>query len=273
MADWVRDNERTNFKQVWLELVNRYADKPDPVGRAMSEWVRLFPDQVPFTVSESDPRVMGRFKTSEEASAWVENNRDLVKKYPEGSSFLIPQTGEFTFDAYKALKAEGYRQNKLVGDFLQEVFVSRSRQYYYEQQDIFENMLARTSSDEEKRKLREKWSVWSSEYRKTRPLFELDLAESASKSVVRKQSYEDMKRMLSETDINTPAANALRRMVNIYEDYRYNVNNVYNSRSERDVNIRKSLREAALIELKEVAATDANASSAFDVLFANFLRD
>jgi len=273
MADWVRDNQRTNFKQVWLELINRYADKPDPVGRAMAEWVRLFPDQVPFTVSESDPRVMGRFKTSQEASAWVANNRDLVKKYPEGSSYLIPQTGEFTFDAYKTLKAEGFRQSKLVGDFLQEVFVSRSRQYYFEQRDVYESMLARATSDQQKKQLREKWGLWSQEYRATRPLLELDLAESASKVVERQQSYADLKRMLAETDIDTPGANAIRKMINIYEEYQYNVGTVYNSRSEKDVNIRKSLREAALIELREVASTDANASSAFDVLFANFLRD
>lgn len=273
MADWVRDNERTNFKQVWLELINRYADKPDPVGRAMSEWVKLFPDQVPFTVSESDPRVMGRFKTSQEASAWVENNRALIKEYPEGSSYLIPQTGEFTFDAYKALKAEGFRQSKLVGDFMQEVFVSRSRQYYFEQRDTYESMLAQTSSDESKKKLREQWSEWSREYRAARPLLELDLAESASKVIERKQSYDDLKRMLNNTNIDTPAASALRRMVKIYDEYKYNVNTIYNSRSEKDVNIRKSLREAALIELREIASTDANASSAYDILFANFLRD
>jgi len=273
MAGWVRDNQRTNFKQVWLELINRYADKPDPVGRAMAEWVRLFPDQVPFTVSESDPRVMGRFKTSEEASAWVQNNRSLIKKYPEGSSYLIPQTGEFTFDAYKTLKAEGFRQSKLVGDFMQEVFVSRSRQYYFEQRDVYESLLARATSDEQKKQLREKWGLWSTEYRNARPLLQLDLAESASNTVKRKQSYEDLKRMLSETDVNTPAANVLRKMVKIYDEYTYNTNVVYNSRSEADINIRKSLKEAVFIELKEIASTDANASSAFDILFANFLRD
>jgi len=273
MADWVRDNGRTNFKQVYLELINKYAGTPDPVNRAMADWVRYFPDQVPFTVSESDPRVMGRFKTSQEAASWVENNRDLIKQYPEGASFLIPQTGEFTFDAYKALKAEGFRQNKTVGDFLQETFVSSSRQYYFEQRDVYESMLARSTSDREKKELKDKWDTWSKEYRGVRPLLELDLAESASKVVKRKQSYDDLKRMLSEVNIDTPATRSLRTMVRIYEEYRYNTTVVYNSRSDRDVNIRKNLKEAALIELKDVASTDANASSAFNILFASFLRD
>lgn len=273
MADWVRDNGRTNFKQVYLELINKYADKPDPVGRAMEDWVKFFPDQVPFTVSESDPRIAARFKTSQEAAAWVENNKELLKQYPEGAGFLIPQTGEFTFDAYKSLKAEGFRQNKLVGDFLQEVFASRSKQYYYEQRDIYETMLSNTSNDKRKKELKDTWDSWSKEFRATRPLLELELSESAQKVVKRQQAYENLRKMLEETNINNPAANSLRKMVNIYEEYLYNTTIKYNSRSQEDVDARKNLKEAALVELRDVAKENANASAAYDTLFANFLRD
>jgi hypothetical protein len=273
MADWVRDNGRTNFKQVYLELINKYADGPDPVGRAMEDWVKFFPNQVPFTVSESDPRIMARFKTSQEAANWVENNNDLIKQYPEGAGFLIPQTGEFTFDAYKALKAEGFRQNKLVGDFLQEVSASRSRQYYYEQRDVYERMLSETSSEKKKRELKDKWDIWSKEFKAFRPVLQLELAESAEKVVKRKQSYENLKKMLDETNINTAEANSLRKMISVYEEYLYNTSVRYNSRSQDDIDARKNLKEAARIELREIATENANASSAYDILFANFLRD
>lgn len=273
MAAWVRDNGRTNFKQVWNKLLQKYEGSPDPVGTAMAEWVRLFPDQVPFTVSESDPRVEARFKTSQEAAAWVENNRELLRAYPEGAAYLIPQTGEFTYDAYKTLKSEGFRQNKLVGDFLRDVFVQRSKQYYFEQRDLYEDDLAAAATDDQKREIKAQWDSWSKEYRQLRPLLELDLSESASRTVLRSQSYEDLKKMLNQRDIKTPAANSLRQMVKAYEDYRYNIEVVYNSRSQEDVEARANLKDAVLIELKDIASTNANASAAFYALFANLLRN
>lgn len=273
MADWVQNNSRANFKQVYLNLINQYEDEPDPVGRAMEDWVRYFPEQLPFTVSESDPRVNARFKTSQEAASWVEDNKELLRKYPEGAAYLMPQTGEFTFDAYKALKAEGFRENKLVGDFLQEVFVARSKQYYYEQRDVYEEQLSKAVTDGERKLLKQKWDGWSKEYTNTRPLLQLEFAESASNSLKRIQSYADLKRMLQSENINTPAAKALREMVQAYDEYEYYSSTVYNSRSEDDLRAREALKESTLLQLRQIAAKDPNASSAYDVLFAQFLRD
>jgi hypothetical protein len=120
MAEWARDNGSVNFKQTWNKLINKYAEQgsEDPYGQAMGDWVKYFPNQVPFTVNESDPQVLPYFQSSNAASKWVEDNRALVNKYPQGSAFLIPNTGEFTYDAYQTLMNEGYRQKKLIGDYL-----------------------------------------------------------------------------------------------------------------------------------------------------------
>jgi hypothetical protein len=40
MAQWVRDNERTSFKQVFSNLVTQYNGD---FGKATEEWIRLFP--------------------------------------------------------------------------------------------------------------------------------------------------------------------------------------------------------------------------------------
>jgi hypothetical protein len=275
MADWVRENKRVNFKQVYSNLIDQYSKKgsPNPVGDAMADWVKLFPNELPYVVNESDPEFQARFKTSNAAANWVDNNKDLVKKYPEGAGFLIPQSGTFSWDAYEFLKDNGYRQSKLVEDFLKESFVARDKYYYYTQVDVYENALANATSDDERKRIKGAWSVWSNEFKSTRPLLQEEFANSAANNIKREAAYTDLKRMLNETNISTPAANTLRKMINIYEEYLYNKDNVYNSRSDRDIKVRDIIRESTLQQLKDIAITDPNAKSAFDVLFSNFLRE
>jgi hypothetical protein len=275
MADWVRDNGRVNFKQVYSKLIEEYSAKgnPDPVGAAMADWVKYYPDQVPYVINESDPVFQAQFKTSNAAANWVDKNQSLISKHPEGAAFLMPQSGTFSWDAYEFLKDNGYRESKLVGDFLQESFVAKAKYFYYEQRDKYERALQGAVTDTERRNINTAWTQWSKEYKATRPLLQQEFAESASNNIKRTAAYTDLKNMLSSTDISTPAAQKLRQMVNIYEEYLTLVNNVYITRSDRDVKARDVLKESTLSQLKDIAETDANARSAFNVLFSNFLRE
>jgi hypothetical protein len=100
-----------------------------------------------------------------------------------------------------------------------------------------------------------------------------EFADSAGNNIKRQQSYDDLKRMLNETKISNPATNSIRRMITIYEEYLSAKDNVYNSRSERDVKARDVIRESTLAQLKTIAQTNSNASGVFTVLFSNFLRE
>jgi hypothetical protein len=275
MAEWVRENGRVNFKQVYSKLIEEYAAKgnPDPVGAAMADWVKYYPEQVPYVINESDPVFQAQFKTSNAAANWVDDNRSLVSKYPEGAAFLIPQSGTFSWDAYQFLKDNGYRENKLVGDFLKESFVAKAKYFYYEQRDKYEKALQNSPSDAQRRRINAAWTEWSKEYKATRPLLQQEFAESAANNIKRTAAYSDLKNMLNETNISTPGAQKLRQMVNIYEEYLSLVNNVYITRSDRDVKARDILKESTLSQLKDIAETDPNARSAFNVLFSNFLRE
>jgi hypothetical protein len=275
MADWVRDNGRVNFKQVFTKLIEEYSAKenPDPVGAAMADWVKFFPDQIPYVINESEPVFQANFKTSNEAANWVEANRKLIDKYPEGASFFIPQSGTFTWESYEFLKDNGYRESKPVGEFLQEVFVSRSKQFYYSERDRYEQQLEASRTDAEKRRVKEAWDSWSKDFKATRPLLQEEFASSAANNIKRMSSYEDLKRFLQNEPIRTDAANKVRQMIALYESYKTQVDTVYNSRSQTDIASRDLLREGTISQLKQIANTDANARSVFDVLFSNFLRE
>ncbi len=275
MAEWVRDNGRVNFKQVYTKLIEEYTAKnsPDPIGEAMADWVKLFPDEVPYVINESEPEFQARFKTSNAAANWVDENKDLVAKYPEGAGFLIPQSGTFSWDAYQFLKDNGFRKTKLVDDFLKESFVSKDKYFYYTQRDKYEAALENAGSDSERKRINNAWRVWSGDFKSARPLLQEEFANSASNNIKRQASYGDLKRLLNESGINNPATKALRSMVNIYEEYLFTKDNVYNSRSERDIRSREFIRESTLEQLKDIARTNPNAKGAFEVLFSNFLRE
>jgi hypothetical protein len=275
MAEWVRDNERVNFKQVYSKLIEEYTAKgdPDPVGQAMADWVKLFPDEIPYVINESEPEFQARFKTSNAAANWVDENKDLVSKYPEGAGFLIPQSGTFSWDAYQFLKDNGFRKSKYVEDFLKETFVSKDKYFYYAQRDKYEQLLENASSDDRRKRLNTAWKDWSREYKSARPLLQEEFADSAANNIKRQASYEDLKRLLNESGINNKTTKSLKNMVNIYEEYLYTKDNVYNSRSERDIKSREFIRESTLEQLKDIARTNPNAKGAFEVLFSSFLRE
>lgn len=273
MADWVRDNERVNFKQVFSKLIEQYQDTNNPVGNAMADWVKYFPDQVPYVINESDPVFQARFKTSNAAANWVDDNKDLIKQHPEGAAFLIPQSGTFTWESYEFLKDNGYRETKLVGDFLKESFAAKSKQWYYTQRDKYEAALEGAVTDYDRKRINESWKSWSDEFKKTRPLLQEEFANSAANNIKRMAAYDDLKKMLKDQPIQTPAANAIRRMIGIYEEYLVQKDTIYNSRSENDIKARDVLRESTLSQLKDIAAKDANAAGVFEVLFSSFLRE
>jgi hypothetical protein len=273
MADWVQDNGRVNFKQVFSKLIDEYSNTTDPVGNAMRDWTRYYPDQVPYTLNESDPIFQARVKTSNAAANWVQNNQGLVKEFPEGAAFLMPQAGTFTWDAYEFLKDNGYRENKLVGDYLKQVFVARDKQFYYSEQDRYEAELTKARTDRERKRINDVWSAWSNEFRNTRPLLVQDFAEAAVNQPKREAAYEDLKKLVFSGKVNNPATSAIRQMINLYEDYLIQKDTVYNSMSEVDIKARGVLRETTMRTIEDIALTNANAKGVYDVLFYNFLRE
>jgi hypothetical protein len=275
MAEWARDNGNVNFKQTWNKLINKYAEQgsSDPYGEAMADWVKYFPKQVPFTVNESDPQVLPYFQSSNAASKWVEDNRSLVKKYPQGSAFLIPNTGEFTYDAYQTLMNEGYRQKKLIGDYLKEVSVAKDEQVYYSQKAIRDEALTGAFTDRERTIVNDNWQTWSKEFLAARPLLRMEFASAAENTIKRDAAFADLREMITEPNLTGPTISRLREMVREYDDYNILITTQYNSNSDRDIRIRKSYKESLRLRLQEVAAGDPSATSTYSVLFSRLIGD
>lgn len=275
MAKWVRDNERVNFKQVFNNLITKYDGSLD---KAMGEWLRLYPDEMPYTVSESDDNVVPVVRAVADTTKWIEKNESLLKAYPQGAPFLMPKVGEFDFEAYRLLFKSGIKYSKTIDNFLQDTQSARDIQFYYDQKDLYEEELAQTFSDSQKTKLREQWTLWGKQFKGARPALQDELAEGGDRQRARQRSYEDLQNMLNgpkaveARKADPKAFDAIKEMSDIYNNYLYSRDLAVGS-SSNALAYKDLLKQNAKIELEKIASSNPNAEDAYYVLFSRLIGD
>ena len=270
MAKWVRDNERTSYKQVFNNLIERYGS----IDKASQEWIRLFPDQMPYTVSESQANSVAQVRAVTAAGNWVRDNKELLDKYPEGAAFLIPQAGSFDFNAYKILFRENLKENRTLSEFIRKASSARDLQYYYQQKDAFDQQLAVTYSVDAKRVLREQWQQWSDQYRGARPFLQEEIGAGGQRQMDRQKALVDLRRMLDNKTVKVQPElrGLLTKMVETYDSFIFTRDSI-TSNSSAQQTYKDLLKINAKAELERLAQQDPNAQSAYDMLFARLLGE
>jgi hypothetical protein len=271
MANWVKDNERTNFKQVFSNLVTQYHGD---FTKATEEWIRLFPKQMPYTVSESSKKTVAVIRYGEAAGNWVDNNQALLNKYPQAAGFLIPQIGAFNYDSYKTMVNEGLLNKKPIGDFLKEVQSATDRQFYFQQNAIYKESLASTTSVDQKRKLNDSWSAWSKSYMALRPTLAEEFAQGSLPNLRRKQAVSDLRNMFTN-EPNPPkgvVAGVLKDMLAVYDQYNAAASQI-TDRSQASLDRLAAMKEGTRIQLQKLGESNPNTKSAYDVLFSSLIGD
>jgi hypothetical protein len=269
MASWVRDNERTSFKQVFSNLVTQYNGD---FTRATEEWIRLFPKQMPYTVSESKKKTVAVIRYGEAAGNWVDNNSELLGKYPKAAAFLIPQIGKFSYDSYKTMMNEGFLSKKPMGDFLKEVQVATDRQFYFQQNNKYKEALASTTSVDQKRLLNDRWSQWSKSYMALRPSLAEEFAQGTVTDIRRNEALSDLRKMFAN-EAKLPSgkvAGVLKNMLAVYDSYSAAASQI-TDRSQASLDRLEAMKEGTKIQLQKLGESNPNTKSAYDVLFAQLI--
>lgn len=271
MSNWVRDNQRTNFKQVFSNLVTQYNGD---FTRATEEWIRLFPKEIPYTVSESSKKTVAIIRYGEAAGNWVDNNQSLLAKYPQAAGFLIPQIGKFNYDTYKTLVNENLLNKKPMGDFLKEVQSATDRQFYFQQNAKYKEALASTTSVDAKRNLNTRWSEWSKSYMALRPTLAEEFAQGSLPNVRRQEALKDLRNMFTnETTLPSgKVASVLKDMLSVYDLY-VNASSQITDRSQSSMNRLQAMKDGTKIQLQKLSESNPNTKSAYDVLFAQLIGD
>jgi hypothetical protein len=270
LSKWVRDNERTSYKQVFNQLINQYGS----IDKAMEEWIRLFPDEMPYTISESDNVSVLAARSVDKSVGWIQENEGLLKKYREGGVFLMPREGDFNFDAYKLLYNSGLKQNKTLQDFLREISTAKDEQVYYTTRDQFETQLASTYTDIGKRQLRDQFSIWKEQFLGSRPMLQEELGKGAESRIRRIRAYDDLRKMLNDKEVTaSPKTKAVLTQMSLAFDEYQNARDAIYGNTETAQNYKDLLQMNIKTKLQQLAEGNANAQAAYDVLFARLIGE
>jgi hypothetical protein len=270
MADWVRDNGEASFKQTWYGLLDKYGD----YDTAMTEWVKRYPDQMPFTVSESERSTVAYFRYAKESGDFVDSNESLFKQYPQGAAFLIPHKAGYSWDAYKTMTDMGLRTNKTVADFMREVQTAADMQTYYEKKNTYEEGLKSVGTDFERSQLRAEFQNWATVFKAGRPLVQEELAQGGKKAIERMKALNDLQKMLDEKAAYKAAPETtkkLRQMMDLYNSYKATKDQFEGiGGSQFLINMNK---EETIIKMRQLSEFNENTQSAYNVLFGRLLGD
>jgi hypothetical protein len=269
MAQWISDNGRANFKQLFNNLLDQY---PGDYDKAMAKWVELYPNQIPFTITESERKSIAPLRYSEEAGNFVDQNGTLFQNYPSAAAFLIPHKSGFSWDAYKTLKDSGLIQNKRVEDYLREVQTAADLQEYYDKKDEFETGLTESVVDFERTQLRKEFTAWKQTFFAGRPLVAEELSQGSQKAIDRLRTLDELKAMLdANIGVRPKTETALREMMDVYQDYK-STKDQYEEFGGNQL-LQKILKDETIVKLREMSEYNENTKAAYDVLFGRLLGD
>ena len=238
----------------------------------MKRWVELYPNAVPYTITESERKTVAFFGFAEESGKFVEQNAKMFEEYPEAAAFLIPHKGAFSFDAYRTMANMGLRTNKRVEDYLREVQTAADLQTYYQKRNEYEETLKISGSDFAKSLARQQFNDWKARFFAGRPLVQEQLNQGAEKQIKRLQALDDLEKFLDDSrysGIRSDTQDVLRQMVQAYGDYKAQREVFELTGMNRD--LVQTIKDGTIIKISELAKFNENTQAAYDVLFGRLL--
>jgi hypothetical protein len=271
MAEWVRDSGKSSWKDVWYKLLEKNNFDKDI---AIAKWIELYPNQVPYTVSESDRKTVALFQSAEDSAKFVEDNQELFKTYKEGAAFLIPNEGAFSYDAYRTMKTMGLRENKTVEDHLVEVQSAADAEIYYERKNKLDATLSNITDPQIRKIFRQQYNTWKDSFMAGRPMLEEYLGKGRERAVERNRALDDLTNMLDDSkfsSIRPETQNVLRDMVNAYKGYVKQKQIFELTGGDRE--IIDLVKTSTLSRIKNLSTFNENTLTAYNSIFSRLLGE
>jgi hypothetical protein len=271
MAEWVRDSGKSSWKDVWYKLLEKNNFDKDI---AIAKWIELYPNQVPYTVSESDRKTVALFQSAEDSAKFVEDNQELFKTYKEGAAFLIPNEGAFSYDAYRTMKTMGLRENKRVEDHLVEVQSAADAEIYYERKNKLDATLSNITDPQIRKIFRQQYNTWKDSFMAGRPMLEEYLGKGRERAVERTRALDDLTNMLDDSkfsSIRPETQNVLRDMVNAYKSYEKQKQIFELTGGDRE--IIDLVKTSTLSRIKNLSTFNENTLTAYNSIFSRLLGE
>jgi hypothetical protein len=239
----------------------------------MAKWVELFPNQIPFTIPESEKKTVAIIRYAEESGTFVEKNKDLFERYPQGAAFLIPHKSGFSWDAYKTMKDMGLKYNKRVDEYLREVQTAADLQVYYSKKNDYETSLKTKITDFERTMARNEFQEWAKTFKAGRPLLQEELSQGGKKAIERINAIDDLRNMLNDKTVTARPSvqKTLKEMLDAYDSYKMQRQALDTVSGTR--NLVAFMKDSTIVKIRELSKANENTMSAYNTLFASLLGD
>jgi hypothetical protein len=263
MKDWMRDAKVTSWKNAWNQLLTAHDNDYE---KAFEEWVRLYPKKVPYTVGENKAQVAAQIRPAQQAGYFLQQNKALFDKYPQGAAFLMPLDGEFTYESWRVLKNQGlYEPKAALGDFLREVQTSGDYAEYKSVKKDYEARLAATPFDWEKKQLKTQFEDWAKMFKAARPQLAERLASFSEIKPQKTAALNDLIALLDDKSVRVQPKTraALRELVSLYNQYQSVGDSPLFSQTLVDMT-KMGIEE----RMREVASRNPNVGAAYSTIFS-----
>jgi hypothetical protein len=260
-----------NFKQAFFDMLNEYAGDPDGYNKALTQWSKLNPNLLAYTVSETEVSQVATVRKTKQAAEYVKDNRELFKKYPEGAAFFIPFGGDYDPDAYRFLKNEGFTDAKPVEQFLKEVAVAKDYSTYMNESRAYKEKLALYTTPEIRQRLTANWETFKNEFLDKRPLLMEELSSFSNSDAKRALALNDLRAMVSDPKVpNSDLKKVLKDMIDIYTKASLS-RDAITGQTEAERNLRDNIASDAYTRIQNISTKHPEAEGALLVLFKPLL--
>lgn len=262
------------MKREFTDILNAEREKgnPNAYSEAVRKFNKFYPGRLAYTVPESDLNTVGGIKKSKDAIAWIQKNSELVKMFPEGSVFLMPQMNSFDMNAYMYLKREGMTQSKDLETYYQQIATIADENKYFDIKNAAEKAAAISGDATRSRAILSQADAEAKAFLDTRPYLKLSMVDGGRGTILKEMALRDARDMLdSPYAPNNATATLLRKMIATYDSADATLSSV-TSQTDAALSYKRTLRQNVSKQLEQMAGTDPNALEFYNSILKRLIE-
>jgi hypothetical protein len=253
----LKDLGNVDFREEFYATVDELTlqGSTDPIGEANMRWAKAKPGVLAYTIAQSERNKVLSIRQTTDAIAWLKKNEALVDKYPEGSAFFVPNTGNFDIAESKFFQREGITDKIPVEEFMTKVTAQEQLNEYYTKRDEWDSKIE-NAPEEIRAVLRRQKQANMEEFTKGKYYLQKAL-ENYGSAADTTAAWEELVRMIDNGDApKTPNTQKVIDIVNLVQEANNVTSMMYDGGNDASVR-RTMIRNNAMQQALDIAANDA----------------
>ena len=273
-SQMLKDNV-SSLKQEYNNLLSAEFTKNsvDPYSTALIKFTKIFPGAAVYSISESEATQLGSIKKSVAAADWIKGNQDIVKKYPKGFAWLVPDHGDFSIETYSFLKAEGMLKRKELDNYFMQISVVNEENQYFDIKKKYETLIS-TSAPDLAQQYRNQYAVEKDAFLKDKPYLKLKFESPNDLNLLqtKNDSLDDLRRLVNSNDISPSNASVskIRDIIDIFDNAKVAMGSL--GYSDNENSYRLKVKNDAWTKINNITRDNMAAANVADELIKRLLE-